>query len=169
MLKKILLIQFFFLILIYSKISATEKLVYLDINFILNQSKPAKIIISKIEKTEKKEISKLKSIEENLKKENDEIIKTKNLISEEEYKNKINDFRKKLKKYEENKRNIVISLNNEKKKELDKLLNKINPIIKNYMEKNSIDMIIDRKNIYLAKKNFDITNDILELVNKEIK
>ncbi len=49
------------------------------------------------------------------------------------------------------------------------MLNKINPIIKNYMDQNSIDMIIDKKNIYIAKKNFDITNDILELVNKEIK
>ena len=37
------------------------------------------------------------------------------------------------------------------------------------MDQNSIDMIIDKKNIYIAKKNFDITNDILELVNKEIK
>ena len=37
------------------------------------------------------------------------------------------------------------------------------------MDKNSIDVIIDKKNVYMAKKNYDITNEILQLVNKEIK
>ena len=37
------------------------------------------------------------------------------------------------------------------------------------MEKNSIDIVIDKKNIFIAKSEYDITKDILEIVNNKIK
>ena len=37
------------------------------------------------------------------------------------------------------------------------------------MEKNSIDIVIDKKNIFIAKSENDITKDILEIVNNKIK
>ena len=37
------------------------------------------------------------------------------------------------------------------------------------MQKNSIDIIIDKKNIFMAKSKNDITKDILEIVNTKIK
>ena len=45
----------------------------------------------------------------------------------------------------------------------------INPIIANYVEKNSINLVLDKNKILIGKKSYDITNDILELVNKNIK
>ena len=44
----------------------------------------------------------------------------------------------------------------------------INPIISSYVETNSINLVIDKKNILIGKKTYDITNDILELVNENI-
>ena len=49
------------------------------------------------------------------------------------------------------------------------LLNKINPIIQDYMQKNSISIIFDKKNIYIADKNYDISNNLIEIINKKIK
>ena len=37
------------------------------------------------------------------------------------------------------------------------------------MKENSIDIIIDKKNIFMAKAKNDITKDILQIVNTEIK
>jgi len=37
------------------------------------------------------------------------------------------------------------------------------------MAVNSIDVVIDKKNIFIAKSEHDITKDILELINKKIK
>ena len=37
------------------------------------------------------------------------------------------------------------------------------------MAVNSINVIIDKKNIFIAKSEHDITKDILELINKEVK
>ena len=53
--------------------------------------------------------------------------------------------------------------------EILKFLNEINPIIKQYMTDNQISIIIDKKNIYIADKKFDFTNNLIELINKKIK
>ena len=45
----------------------------------------------------------------------------------------------------------------------------INPIISKYVEKNSINLVLDKNNILIGKKSYDITEDILELVNTNIK
>ena len=37
------------------------------------------------------------------------------------------------------------------------------------MREKSIDMIIDKKNIFMAKSNNDITEDILKIINTNIK
>ena len=37
------------------------------------------------------------------------------------------------------------------------------------MEENSIDVILKGETLYISKSNYDITRDILEIVNKELK
>ena len=65
-----------------------------------------------------------------------------------------------------------INTNNELKKMRDnaanKLLTTINEILKEYSVKNSISLMIDKKNIVIGKSQLDITNDILVLLNKKI-
>ena len=56
-----------------------------------------------------------------------------------------------------------------KKKEMLKIVEKIAPLVQNYMEVNSIDVILKGETLYISKSNYDITRDILEIVNKELK
>ena len=63
----------------------------------------------------------------------------------------------------------IKELNIKKNKELNEFLKLINPIIQEYMKEKSIDMIIDKKNIFMAKSKNDITEDILKIVNTKIK
>mgnify|MGYP005991809209 FL=1 len=44
-----------------------------------------------------------------------------------------------------------------------------NPIIEKYMKENSIYMLIDKKNVFIASKDYDITNNLIELIDNEIK
>ena len=148
---------------------SSEKIAFLDIELIINKSKPALLIIKEIEKIRDQETKKLKTIENDLKKKNEEIIKTKNLISEEELNKRILALRKEAKSFEELRKKTIKDLNIKKNKELDQFMKLINPIIQEYMKKNSIDIIIDKKNIFMAKSNNDITNDILEIINTKIK
>ena len=85
----------FFLIIIFfifgpTKLWSSEKIAFLDVELIINKSEPALIIIKRIEKIRDQETKKLKEIEENLNKKNEELIKIKNLISDEELKKKNN-------------------------------------------------------------------------------
>ena len=164
----------FFLIIIFflfgiTNLWSSEKIAFLDVEFIINKSEPALVIIKKIEKIRNQETKKLKEIEDNLKKKNEELIKTKNLISDEELKKKISSLRDEAKSFDELRKKKITELNIKKNKELNEFLKLINPIIQEYMKEKSIDMIIDKKNIFMAKSKNDITKDILEIVNTKIK
>ena len=43
----------------------------------------------------------------------------------------------------------------------------IRPIIEDYIKKNSISMVFNQKNLFIANKKYDITKDILKIINKE--
>ena len=66
--------------------------------------------------------------------------------------------------------NIKKELSNQlielRKKEIVKLVNKINPILENYVNTNSIDFILSKQGVYLSKTTHDITQEILELLIK---
>ena len=164
----------FFLIIIFflfgvTNLWSSEKIAFLDVEFIINKSEPALVIIKKIEKIRDQEIKKLKEIEDNLKKKNEELIKTKNLISDEELKKKISSLRNEAVSFDELRKKKIKELNIKKNKELNEFLKLINPIVQEYMKEKSIDMIIDKKNIFMAKSKNDITEDILKIVNNKIK
>ena len=166
--KKLFYILLFFF-LTFSKVYSNENIAFLDINYIVNKSKPAVTIINKIEKQKEQETKKLKKIEEELKKKNNEIIKSKNLLSEEELNDKIASLRKEAKNFEQKKIKTINEINKKRATELNKFLQLIKPVVEEYMKKNSISMIIDKKNLFMAASKNDITKDILDLVNKKIK
>lgn len=166
--KKIFLIVIFFL-LSFTKVWSNENIAFLDVELIINKSEPALKIIKKIEELRNEESKKLKKIENELNKKNEEISKTKNLISEEELKKKISVLRKEANSFEELRKKTIRNLNIRKNKELNEFLKLIDPLVRRYMKENSIDIIIDKKNIFMAKAKNDITKDILQIVNTEIK
>ena len=49
------------------------------------------------------------------------------------------------------------------------MIKKLTPILEDYSKKNSIRIIVQKKNIVMGKKEDDITKDILELVNQKVK
>ena len=46
---------------------------------------------------------------------------------------------------------------------------KINPIINNYMEENSVNLLFDSKNIFMGAKKLNLTEDVLKKINNELK
>ena len=48
------------------------------------------------------------------------------------------------------------------------IVKKINPILEKYMEENSIEVLLKKESIYLSKNNYDITKQIIDLVNKKL-
>ena len=50
-----------------------------------------------------------------------------------------------------------------------KLIETLTPILTDYAKNNSISYIIPKNNILIGKKELDITNTILEILNSKIK
>jgi Skp family chaperone for outer membrane proteins len=169
--KQLIQIIFFLIFsLFFNSVSySNTNIVFLDIEYAVNNSNIGKKVLDNLKKTQIKENKKLKIIEQNLKDKDDEIKKVKNVISKDELKNKIDIFKKSIQDYNIEKDKVQKNFIKSKNKELDELIKKINPLIVKYMEDKSIDLILSKKIIYLGNTNLDITEDVLGLINVNFK
>ena len=168
------LFNFFFFIIFVSLLSinnlkAENKVAYLDIDFILNNTLAGKSLLNNLKKEEQLKIDKFKETDENFKNEESKILAKKNLISKEEVKKEMKALQVNFKEYRKSKNKEIENLKKKRNRNIVKFLNLINPIIEKYMSDNSIYMIIDKKNVFIARKNYDITNKLIELIDNQIK
>jgi outer membrane protein len=74
-----------------------------------------------------------------------------------------------LSNYRNQKKDFIDNLNKKKTDYLKIVLNSLNPIISKYVEENEISLVLQKKNIIVAKKELDITIKILELLDNKLK
>ena len=164
--------KFVFLILFFNFFSfsyAEEKVAYIDMDFILSESKASKSLFNQLKKIETTQLENLKKKEKILKDNENKILSSKNILSNEEYVKKVNIFKKDLTNYQSKKKEIIRSFNSKQNNEIMRFIKLISPLINEYMDKNSISILIEKKNIFIAKSNYDITKNILEIINNEVK
>ena len=167
-LKSLTIILLFFLFNINQAVSL-EKIVFFDLDYVVSKSKAGANISKKLEKQNKKNIDVLNKEQEKLKKELEDIKKVQNIIDKKELEKKIKTHNGNVKNFNQKKKELSDNLTQQKKKEIVQLINKINPILEEYMKANSIDFILSKQGVYLSKTSYDITQEILEIVNKKIK
>ena len=168
LLKKITFICFFCLIF-PQNVLPDNKIAYFDIDFILSNTNVGKNVLLKLQSNESKKNQEFKAKEQILKEEENKILASSNIINEDQLKINISEFQKKLQNYKRLKSDEITKLKKKRNDEIVNILNLVNPIIEEYMAKNSISIIIDKKNIYIANKNYDITNNLIEIINERIK
>jgi Skp family chaperone for outer membrane proteins len=149
--------------------NSNDQIAFFDLDLVIKKSNIGIKTLKKINKLNNENIQKLKINENELKKQESEIKKKENILSSEELKKEISLLQNNLNKFRKNKDTMVSNFNKNKNIELENLFKLINPIIQNFMEKNSINILIERKNVFLGKINSDITSDLINLINKEIK
>ena len=92
----ILFLSYIFLLV---NASADTKVAYIDIEYILSNSNPGKNLIKKLNLIENEKKEKFNSEEIKLKEEENKIIASKSIITEEQLKKDINEFQKKIENY----------------------------------------------------------------------
>ena len=162
---KFIVVTFFFLQCTYAL--AEQKIVYLDMTFVLNKSKAgegAQIFLKEtFEENQKKFI-----IQENeLKSEEADLLGKKDVLTKEEYKNKSEDLRKKVLDYQKQRRAFLDKVAKQRSESRQTLLQKIDPILKTYSKENNVTLVIDKKFILSGNTDLDITEIIVEKLNKE--
>ena len=148
---------------------AQDQIVYLDLDNVVNNTQAGKLILSKLEKSKKIALLKFENKEKELKKIEDQIKKQKNIISEDEFKKKIVEFRKEVSNFQKERQKVSNEFNQKRKKEFEEFFKKITPIIENYVSENNIDMVLDKKNIFVGSKKKNITGEIIRIIDKKIK
>ena len=162
----------YILIIFFSTISiskSSENIAYLDLDNIVKNTKAGKSIINKLKVSKDTALKKFEKKEKELKKVEEDINKQKNVLSKEELRNKVSDFKKDISSFRNEREKLINDFNIKKIQEFEKFFKKITPIIGEYVEKKNIDFVLDKKNIFLANKNNDITNEIIKLIDEKIK
>ena len=167
--KKTFFYSLIFIILFLSKAYSNNNVAFVDIDYLINNSSIGKKIINKIDTKDKNNLKILKERETKLKNTENDIKKKQNIISKDELEKEINLLKKNIADFRTEKNKMVKEFTKFKNDELKKILLEFNEIIKEYMSKNSISIVFDKKNIYIGKSSIDITSDLLKEINNKFK
>ena len=161
---------FFLIILLFNtqNLKAVERVYYLDIDYVLNNSSKGKNIINNLKKVNSKNLKDLKIYEDELKKLENEIETAKNILTQEELNKKINILKTKFKQYKVEKDKKTVEFTKLKNDKLNNFLKEITPKIKEYMNTNEISVILDKKNVLIADNKFDLTDKIVQLLDESV-
>ena len=167
-LNRFILIIIIFFSFINTSISK-ENLAFVNVDYLIQNSNIGKKLLTNINDKDKKNLDNLKKKNKILQDLESSIKKKKNVISDEAYNKEVIDFKKKFQEFSKEKNKIVQEFNIFKKKEIENIFKKINPIINDYMEENSVNLLFDSKNIFMGAKKLNLTEDILKKINNELK
>ena len=158
-----------FLILYPSNLLAENKIVYLDVQFVIDNSDLGVSYKEKIKEAQKKNRIDLSIKEKVIKEKELEITNQKNILKKDEIDKKVVKLNELLNEYQKLKNNLNKKIIENKKKYSVKILNILNPLLTNYVEKNNIILVVEKKNILIGIKSLDITSEILNMINEETK
>jgi outer membrane protein len=165
MLKKIIFCSFLCFLFNSIALSNEKKLAYINLDLLISKSNPGQLLIKNLDELEKKNFYNFLSREKTLKKEEESIDQQKNILSDDELKKRVILLKKKINAYNEDKKKFIKDFKLKENKEILKFLNSVTPIIENFMNQESIDILFEKKNIFIAKTNFDITEKVIVLIN----
>ena len=160
---------FFFLILKFNVLYAEEKIAFIDLNYILNNSISGKSINNFINDIKKKKNENFIKIENKIKDDENDLISKKNIMEKSIYDTKVDQIKLRVKNYNIDRQKFNKKLQEKKVKYTNKLLENLNPIISKYVDQNSITIVLPKNMIIIGKKNLDITNPVLQMLNKSIQ
>ena len=142
---------------------------FLDFKFVLNESTAGKKAQTELKNKLQKGINNIREKEKKLQEEEKKIISQKKVLKPEEYKKKVNELRLKVSNLQKERKGLIDQTSASRNKARNELLKNLNPIIKEYMQKKQIRMVVDKKSLLLADDKLDITKDIIALLNKKLK
>ena len=165
--------KFFFIIFIVllsiNNLKAEDKVAYLDIDFILTNTLAGKMLLKNLKEEEAIKVNKFKADDEKFKNDEKKILAKKKLVSNDEIKKEMKALQIKFQEYRKIKTKEIENLKKKRNTNIINFLNSINPIIEKYMSDNSIYMLMDKKNVFIANNNYDITKKLIELIDNQIK
>ncbi len=166
--KKTFLILIFFIIQI-NFVSANNNIAFVDMDKIINSTKAGSSILKQLNKINDKISKNFKKEQENIKKNENKLLSQKNILSKSDFDINYNKLRKEIEEYNKKRQKIINDFNKQKISNTNQFLLMINEIMAKYSDSNSISLIFQKKNLVIAKTELDITDEIIKIIDKNIK
>ena len=164
--------KFYILVLIFlniSNFSYSNNIVYANLDTIIKTSNVGKKIIDHFVHKNNNLLEEIKNNEKKIREKEKSLISQKNILEPDEFSKKVNSFKEEIKKFNKSNKLKTRQINLEKDQVSKSFLDEINKILKEFAEKNNIDIIISSNQMLIGKSDLDVTNKLLIMVNQKIK
>lgn len=163
-----LLIKFFFLFFILFSKNLYAEIYYINLDRIINQSEAGILINKKIDDLKKNNQKNIAKIKSELKEREDELVKQKNILNDEEFNKKLNNLKSDIDIFNRENKTILRDQNKISINYKTDLLRLIEPILLDYVSENNIKYLLQKKYIIVGHNDLNKTDEIINLVNKKI-
>ena len=150
-------------------VTAKTNIACIDMDKVISMSKPGISILKQLNTINDRNMKQFQESENVIKKKETKVISQKKLISDKEFQSNINKLRSEVDLYNKNRKKILNDFNTLKLVNTNNLLKMINPILIKYSKEKSISIILQKKNLIMGKKEFDITDEVIKIVDNSIK
>ena len=165
LLSSILVIFLFFTNTVFSE----QKIAFIDMDKVITTSKSGSSILKQLTDINKKNLKFLKDEEKKFQEKETKLISQKNIISETDFKDKVNELKSEIKNYKQNRNKMLADFNKLKIDNTNNLLKLINPILVKFSNDKEIAIILQKKDLVVAKTQLDITDEVIKIVNLVVK
>jgi len=148
---------------------SNENIRFININYIINNSEVGKNLNKLIDDKNKKIKTELNKLSKKLEADKNIIITQKNVLKKVEFEELAKNYDDKLKKFNETRKKKTSEFNQFRINSKKKIIDTLNPIITNFLEKESIQILLQKDKIIFGDEKLDITEEILNIFNKKHK
>ena len=163
------LIHIIFFIFIFNQNSfAQNSIAYIDLDLLLKRSELGSKIFNDLDTKKNDEMKKIDNKENEIKKLENEIKNKQNVLTKIEFKKEVDILKKEINEFKIFKNQIQKDFEKIKKEKISEFFKKVNPLIQDYLDKNSIDILLNNKYVVMGKNNLDITEKIIVIINDKL-
>ncbi len=146
-----------------------QKIAFIDMNKLISTSKPGSSILKQLTNINNRNLKFLENEKKKFNEKEKKLISQKNIISETDLKNQVNELKSEIKNYNQNRKKMLADFNKLKIDNTNNLLKLINPILVKFLNDKEIAIILQKKDLVVAKTQLDITDEVIKIVNTEVK
>jgi outer membrane protein len=152
-----------------NQVFSEQKIAFIDMDIVISTSKSGSSILKQLTDLNDKNLKFLKDEEKKFQDKETKLISQKNIISEADFQKKIDELKIEIKNYNQNRNKMLSDFNKLKINNTNNLLKLINPILVKFSNDKEIAIILQKKNLVVAKTQLDITDEVIEIVNSKVK
>ena len=164
-----ILFSLFLVLFLINPVLSEQKIAIINMDKVISTSNLGISILKQLNDVKNKNSNFLKKEEKKFQEKEAKLIAQKNILSKTDFQNKLNELKLEIKNYNQNRNKILADFDKLKIDNTNNLLKLINPILVKFSNDQEIAIILQKKDLVIAKTQLDITNEVIKIVNSEVK